>query len=199
MRFLPGYRYPSATRNADKHELLRSAAGPVWALQLRDLAESTVYSLIQRGGWLMDVDLVAVGARVRDARQRAGLSQRDVESRAGMSQSTLHRVEMGRRTNATLTEFDRLAQVLNVALDELLYGSAVEERVLAAARAAGCDDGALRDALQAIELLKLDDRLDAVVPHLRQVAPHPPLQILAAGSPSERGQATAGQVRTALG
>jgi transcriptional regulator with XRE-family HTH domain len=149
----------------------------------------------------MDVDLVAVGARVRTARQRAGLSQRDVESRAAMSQSTLHRVEAGRRTNVTLSELDRLAQVLNVGLDELLYGSAVQERVLAAARTGGgCAEDGLRAALeQAIELLKLDDRLDAVVPQLRQEATSPILELPTAGSPRERGRAAAKQVRTALG
>ena len=86
----------------------------------------------------MDVDLNAVGKRVRAARERAGLSQRDVEARSGISQSMLHRVETGKRTNATLEEFDRLAQALAVGLDELLYGSAVETRVLAAARTSGC-------------------------------------------------------------
>jgi Zn-dependent peptidase ImmA (M78 family)/transcriptional regulator with XRE-family HTH domain len=148
----------------------------------------------------MDVDLVAVGARVRAARQRAGLSQRDVEARAAMSQPTLHRVETGSRTNVTLTELDRLAQALNVSLDELLYGSAVQERVLAAARSVGCAEDSLRAALeQAIELLKLDDRLDAVVPHLRQEATRPTLEIPTAGNPRERGLAAAEWVRTALG
>jgi Zn-dependent peptidase ImmA (M78 family)/transcriptional regulator with XRE-family HTH domain len=148
----------------------------------------------------MDVDLIAVGSRVRTARERAGLSQRDVETRAGVSQPTLHRVETGRRTNATLADFDSLAQVLGVGLDELLYGSAVEARVLAAARTSGCTEDALRAALgQGIELLKLDDRLDLVVAHLRQEAVHRMPDIPAAGSAHERGQAAAGRVREALG
>ena len=124
----------------------------------------------------MDVDLNAVGKRVRAARERAGLSQRDVEARSGISQSMLHRVETGKRTNATLEEFDRLAQALAVGLDELLYGSAVETRVLAAARTSGCSGDSLKAALgQGIELLKLDDRLDAVVTGLRQEAAPPAL------------------------
>ncbi|HEY2578943.1 MAG TPA: XRE family transcriptional regulator [Streptosporangiaceae bacterium] len=148
----------------------------------------------------MDVDLTAVGARVRAARERAGLSQRNVESEAGVSQSTLHRVETGKRTNATLADFDRLAQALGVGLDELLYGSAVEARVLGAARTSGCTDGAVRTALeQGIELLKLDDWLDAVVTCLRQEATHPVLEIPAAGSPQERGHVAAERVREALG
>jgi Zn-dependent peptidase ImmA (M78 family)/transcriptional regulator with XRE-family HTH domain len=149
----------------------------------------------------VDVDLVVVGARVRAARQRAGLSQRDVESRAAMSQSTLHRVEAGKRTNVTLSELDRLAQVLNVGLDELLYGSAVQERVLAAARTGVCAEDDLRAALeQAIELLKLDDRLDAVVPQFRQDA-RSMVEIHTVGSqgPRERGRTAAEKVRAALG
>lgn len=148
----------------------------------------------------MDVDLVTVGARVRAARERAGLSQRDVESRAALSQSMLHRIETGKRTSATLADFDRLAQALSVGLDELLYGSAVQERVLAAARAGGCAEDDLRAALeQGIELLKLDDRLNAVVTNLRQKTIHRSLAIPAAGSARDRGQAAAEQVRQALG
>jgi Zn-dependent peptidase ImmA (M78 family)/transcriptional regulator with XRE-family HTH domain len=148
----------------------------------------------------MDVDLVAVGARVRAARERAGLSQRDLELRAAISQPTLHRVETGKRTSVTLTDLDRLAQALGVGLDELLYGSAVEARVLAAARAGGCTDDGLRTALeQGIELLKLDDRLDAVVPRLQQEFAYKKLDVPAAGGGQERGRAAAGQVREALG
>jgi Zn-dependent peptidase ImmA (M78 family)/transcriptional regulator with XRE-family HTH domain len=148
----------------------------------------------------MDVDLSAVGERVRAARERAGLSQRDVEARSGVSQSMLHRVETGKRTSATLEEFDRLAQALAVGLDELLYGSAVETRVLAAARTSGCTGDSLKAALgQGIELLKLDDRLDAVVPGLRQEAA-PGMQALpSSGSVQERGEAAAGWARETLG
>lgn len=146
----------------------------------------------------MDVDMVAVGARVRAARLRAGLSQRDVQSRAEVSQSMLHRVETGARTNATLAELDRLAQALDVGLDELLYGSAVRERVLAAARTTRCADDDLQAALgQAIELLTLDARLDDALPGLRQRATA--LRTTASGGPRERGESAAGRVRTALG
>jgi Zn-dependent peptidase ImmA (M78 family)/transcriptional regulator with XRE-family HTH domain len=148
----------------------------------------------------MDVDLSAVGDRVRAARGRAGLSQRDVEARSGISQSMLHRVETGKRPNVTLEEFDRLAQALAVGLDELLYGSAVETRVLAAARTSGCTADSLKAALgQGIELLKLDDRLDAVVTGLRQEAAPGMLALSSSGSAQERGEAAAGWAREALG
>lgn len=147
----------------------------------------------------MEVDLASIGERLRVARERAGLSQRDLQSRALVSQSTLHRLETGKRTNVALADFDRLAQALSVGLDELLYGSPVEARVLAAARTSGCAEGALRAALrQGIELLKLDDRLDAVVPYLRQEATQWKPEISAAGSVQERGKAAAEQVRNAL-
>jgi Zn-dependent peptidase ImmA (M78 family)/transcriptional regulator with XRE-family HTH domain len=148
----------------------------------------------------VNVDLVAVGARVRAARTRAGLSQRDVVSRSGMSQSTLHRLETGTRISATLTEFDQLAQALSVGVDELLYGSPVENRVLAAARVGSGTSGDVRSALdQAIELLKLDDRLDAAVPALRQKQTHPSLDVPASGGPRVRGKVLAEQVRATLG
>jgi len=148
----------------------------------------------------MDVDLFAVGDRVRVARERAGLSQRDLESRAEISQSTLHRVETGKRTSLTLADFDRLAQALDVGLDDLLYGSAVEARVLAAGRTSKPAEDGLRVALaQGIELLKLDARLDAVVPHLQQEFTPMTLEVAADSNVQERGRAAAEQVRAALG
>src|SRR5258708_23021665 len=144
---------------------------------------------------------MAVGARVREARERAGLSQRAVEDASGISQSTLHRVETGKHTTATLADFDRIAQALGVGLDELLYGSPVRERARVAARTASGSD--VRDALltamdEGIELLKLDDRLDGVVPYLRQATSSLALELPASGSPSSRGEAAARQVRDAL-
>lgn len=148
----------------------------------------------------MHVGLSGVGERARAARELAGLSQRDVESRTGISQSMVHRIEAGKRTSATLVEFDRLAQALAVGLDELLYGSAVETRVLAAARASGCTGDSLTAALgQGIELLKLDDRLDAVVTGLRQEAAPRALEFLPSRSVQERGEAAAERAREALG
>jgi Zn-dependent peptidase ImmA (M78 family)/transcriptional regulator with XRE-family HTH domain len=149
----------------------------------------------------MDVDLMAAGARMREARERAGLSQRAVEDATGISQSTLHRVETGKHTTATLADFDRIAQALSIGLDELLYGSPVRERARVAARTASGND--VRDVLQAamdqgIELLKLDDRLDVVVPYLRQATAGLALVVPASGSPSSRGEAAARQVRTTL-
>lgn len=148
----------------------------------------------------MDIDLALVGDRARSARERAGLTQRDIEAAAEISQSMIHRIESGKRTTATLEDFDRLAQAVGIGLEELLYGSAVEARVLAAARASGSADAAVRSAMrQGVELLMLDDRLDVAVAGLRQTARQPALEIPDSGSIQERGQAAARSVRDALG
>lgn len=154
----------------------------------------------------MSIDLPAVGVRVRAARELAGLTQRGLQARTGVSQSMVHRLETGKLTGATIEDLDRLAVELNIPLDELLYGSAVEERILAAARTGsgtrartGSGPGtALTAALrQAIDLLKLDDTLDAVVPGMRQQSVEPALS-LPASRGRGAGQAVAGQVRDVL-
>ena len=62
----------------------------------------------------MEIDLALVGDRARAARERSGLTQRDVEAESGVSQSMVHRIESGRRTTATLEDFDRLAQAVGI-------------------------------------------------------------------------------------
>jgi Zn-dependent peptidase ImmA (M78 family)/antitoxin (DNA-binding transcriptional repressor) of toxin-antitoxin stability system/DNA-binding XRE family transcriptional regulator len=147
----------------------------------------------------MNIDLALVGERARSARERSGLTQRDVESAAEVSQSMIHRIESGKRTTASLEEFDRLAQAIGIGLEELLYGSAVEARVLASARASGSMDTAVRSAMrQGVELLMLDDRLDAAVAGLRQEPHRLPLEIPDSGSVQERAQFAAQSVRNAL-
>src|SRR5665647_1821479 len=120
----------------------------------------------------MDVDLVATGDRVRAARLKAGLSQRALQELCGLSQPTLQRLESGVPTRVGLADLDHLAGLMNVTLEDLLYGSAVRERVRVAARTRGATEVA--SALdQAVELLELDDRLDAAVQGLHQQAVTP--------------------------
>lgn len=147
----------------------------------------------------MNIDLPLVGDRARAARERSGLTQRDVEAVSGVSQSMVHRIESGKRTTATLEDFDRLAQAVGIGLEELLYGSAVEARVLAAARASAGTDAATRSATRrGVELLMLDERLDAAVTGLRQEARRPVLEIPGSGTVQERGRAVALAARDAL-
>lgn len=147
----------------------------------------------------MEIELALVGDRARAARERSGLTQRDVEAASGVSQSMVHRIESGKRTTASLEDFDRLAQAVGIGLEELLYGSAVEARVLAAARASQGTDATVRSATrQGVELLMLDERLDAAVTGLRQQARRPVLEVPGSGTAQERGRAAAQAVRDAL-
>jgi transcriptional regulator with XRE-family HTH domain len=147
----------------------------------------------------MEIDLALVGDRARAARERFGLTQRDVEAASRVSQSMVHRIEIGKRTTATLEDFDRLAQAVGIGLEELLYGSPVEARVLAAARAGEGTDAAVRSATRlGVELLMLDDRLDVAVTGLRQEAKRPELGIPGSGTAQEQGRTAARAVRDAL-
>jgi transcriptional regulator with XRE-family HTH domain len=71
----------------------------------------------------MQVDLVAMGTRVRSARERAGHGQRELADAAGIPRTHLSRLEDGRRTRATLEQLNLLARVLGVSLQHLLCGS----------------------------------------------------------------------------
>lgn len=57
----------------------------------------------------------AVGERVREAREAAGLSQRDLAARMGTSQAAIARLEAG-GVGATLTTLQRAAAALGLEL-----------------------------------------------------------------------------------
>lgn len=142
------------------------------------------------------VDRAALAERVRAARDRAGLTQVDLAREAGVSQPTLSRVESGER-GVSLAEADALATALAVPLDILLYGSAVQERVLVALRAAADVDSAAVVG-PAVELLELDERLDAVVDGYRQSAAANLVDVPSTGTSAARGAGLAERLRTAL-
>lgn len=71
----------------------------------------------------MQVDLVALGTRVRRARERAGHGQRELADATGIPRTHLSRLEDGRRSRATLEQLNLLARVLGVSLQHLLCGS----------------------------------------------------------------------------
>ena len=146
----------------------------------------------------MEVDLVATGDRVRVARLKAGLSQRALQEQCGLSQPTLQRLESGVPTRVGLEDLDHLAGLINVSLQDLLYGSAVRARVQVAARTNGATDVASAQD-QAIELLELDDRLDGAVQGLRQQAVTPDIAVPTSGTSQARGLVLAANVRTTLG
>lgn len=71
----------------------------------------------------MKVDLVAMGTRIRRARELAGHGQRELADATGIPRTHLSHLEDGRRSRATLEQLNRLAQVLGVSLQHLLCGS----------------------------------------------------------------------------
>jgi ribosome-binding protein aMBF1 (putative translation factor) len=56
---------------------------------------------------------IRVGEQIRDARERAGLSQRDLAGRMGTSQAAIARLEAG-GVGATLTTLQRAASALDL-------------------------------------------------------------------------------------
>jgi transcriptional regulator with XRE-family HTH domain len=71
----------------------------------------------------MQVDLVALGTRVRRARERAGHGQRELADATGIPRTHLSRLEDGTQGRATLEQLNLLARVLGVSLQHLLCGS----------------------------------------------------------------------------
>ena len=71
----------------------------------------------------MQVDLVAMGMRVRRAREHAGHGQRELADATGIPRTHLSRLEDGRRCPATLEQLNLLAHTLGVSLQHLLCGS----------------------------------------------------------------------------
>ena len=68
----------------------------------------------------MRLDLVAMGKRIQNARERAGHGQRELADAAGISRTHLSQLEDGRGSRATLEHLNLVAQVLGVSLQHLL-------------------------------------------------------------------------------
>lgn len=108
-------------------------------------------------------DADGFGARLRDARSSADLSQIDMARLLDVSQATYSRIENGRiepsRVTATLLE--KASQAVSRSMAWLLMGSPVRDRVRLAARRTDEQD-VRTQADRAIGLLELDAELDDV-------------------------------------
>lgn len=67
------------------------------------------------------MDSRAIGLRVRDARERAGLNQEQLSEAVKMSRAYIYRLEAGGILNPKLFDLQAIATALRVPLDDLLY------------------------------------------------------------------------------
>jgi transcriptional regulator with XRE-family HTH domain len=75
------------------------------------------------------VDLVQIGQRIVEIRNRRGWSQRELARRAGLLPSRLSKLERALR-QMKLDELVRLALALEAGLDELVFGEPPRSRML---------------------------------------------------------------------
>jgi Zn-dependent peptidase ImmA (M78 family)/transcriptional regulator with XRE-family HTH domain len=108
-------------------------------------------------------DAAAFGARLRDARGSANLSQIDMSRLLDLSQATYSRMENGRieASRVTSTLLERASQAVSRSMAWLLLGSPVRDRVRLAARRTDEQD-VCTQAERALKLLELDAELDDV-------------------------------------
>ncbi len=108
--------------------------------------------------------LEELGAAVRDARQRAGLSQRDLEALSGVDQSSISRMERGRVPGMRLDKLARVAMVLGglllVPVDPVDRGDAWT-RLMTRRREAGVIDAPQGDPPEADPALSFETEADA--------------------------------------
>jgi transcriptional regulator with XRE-family HTH domain len=67
----------------------------------------------------MTTTAIDIGRRVREARERAGVSQAEIGRRMGWARQTVSQIELGVRS-VLAQELDDLARALDAEVDELL-------------------------------------------------------------------------------
>ncbi|MCW2534268.1 MAG: transcriptional regulator, partial [Blastococcus sp.] len=144
-----------------------------------------------------EIDMQALGERIQAARGSRDWNQTQLAAAAGLSQPTVSRIEKGQRP-VTLVEADAVARALEIPLDTLLYGSGVAERVLVALRVAESAADRATAVGPGVELLELDERLDAVLAEFRQESHSAPVRPRRSGSPTTVGARLAFDLRQEL-
>jgi transcriptional regulator with XRE-family HTH domain len=90
-----------------------------------------------------------LGTRIRDLRERSGLTLGDLERACGVSKGYLSQLEGGKASNPTIVAVTKIAQGLGVSVSELLGEPPAEEHSqdrLPAGLKAFLDDSAARGA-----------------------------------------------------
>ena len=73
----------------------------------------------------MEIDYIAIGERIREARIRANLTQAALAEKAGIEPSNLSHIERA-ATKVSLPTLMNIANALEVTLDELVCGSLIK-------------------------------------------------------------------------
>lgn len=66
------------------------------------------------------IDLISIGERIRNRRNRLGLTQEELADTVGQERATISRLEKGKVPNPRLADLGRIASALNTNLIELL-------------------------------------------------------------------------------
>jgi transcriptional regulator with XRE-family HTH domain len=96
------------------------------------LIHNNVYNNIEGGMSMAD----SLGARIRQARIRYGMSQAELARRIGVSKNTMNLIESGKTPDPAVSRIRAIADTLNVSMDYLAGRSKEEESELLAAAVA---------------------------------------------------------------
>ncbi|WP_291415774.1 XRE family transcriptional regulator [Actinophytocola sp.] len=101
----------------------------------------------------------AVGARVRDARRRAGLDVGQLAAAVGLTRDKVSKIEHGHR-RVSPRELPMLADALRVSIQSLLGSADASRPALALAHRVAASQDSSRLRQRAVELLEIEDRLE---------------------------------------
>lgn len=76
----------------------------------------------------MNIDYIALGKRIREARKNRNMTQEKLGELCGLSSAHIGHIERGTRVPSLETVF-RISQELNVSLDYLLFDSKSDENL----------------------------------------------------------------------
>ena len=104
-----------------------------------------------------ELDYVLIGQRIKEIRIKIGLQQAEVAYRAGLTTSHMSHIETG-QTKLALPTLIKIANVLSVSVDELLYDNLEQAKHVydkkIAAELADCDSAELQAFLEIIQSSK---------------------------------------------
>lgn len=104
-----------------------------------------------------ELDYVMIGQRIKAARHKLGLQQAEVAYRAGLTTSHMSHIETG-QTKLALPTIVKIANVLSVSVDELLYDNLQQVKVVYDKKIAeelnDCDAAELQAFLEIIKASK---------------------------------------------